>query len=190
MIVDVVMPKMGESITEGTILEWCKQAGETIDQDETLLEIGTDKVDSEIPSSAAGTVVEILAKVNDVIEVGVVIARIDTEGKAPVKSESKTKIKDSPKEEKSSVEPETPAPPKPERPKQKSNEGKAIFTPVVLKVAAQENLPLSELDSIQGTGRNGRITKKDLQTYLETRSAAPPTAAKQRKKPTPASATK
>ena len=190
MIVDVVMPKMGESITEGTILEWCKQAGETIDQDETLLEIGTDKVDSEIPSSAAGTVVEILAEVNDVIEVGVVIARIDTEGKAPVKSESKTKIKDSPKEEKSSVEPEAPAPPKPERPKQKSNEGKAIFTPVVLKVAAQENLPLSELDSIQGTGRNGRITKKDLQTYLETRSAAPPTAAKQRKKPTSASAIK
>ena len=120
MIVDVVMPKMGESITEGTILEWRKQAGETIDQDETLLEIGTDKVDSEIPSSAAGTVVEILADVNDVIEVGVVIARIDTEGKTSVKSESKTKIKDSPKEEKSLVEPETPTPPKLERPKQKN----------------------------------------------------------------------
>ena len=92
MIVDVVMPKMGESITEGTILEWRKQAGETIEQDETLLEIGTDKVDSEIPSSATGTVVEILAEVNDVIEVGVVIARIDTEGKTPAKSESKTNI--------------------------------------------------------------------------------------------------
>ena len=82
----MIMPKMGESITEGTILEWYKQPGETIGQDETLLEIGTDKVDSEIPSPAAGTVVEILADVNAVIEVGVVIARIDTDGSTPLKS--------------------------------------------------------------------------------------------------------
>ena len=79
MIVDVVMPKMGESINEGTILEWRKEIGEKIKLDEILLEIGTDKVDSEIPSSAAGIVIEILAKPNDVIEVGEVIARIDTD---------------------------------------------------------------------------------------------------------------
>ena len=78
MIVDVVMPKMGESINEGTILEWRKEVGEKINLDEILLEIGTDKVDSEIPSSAAGTVIEILAEPNDVKEVGQVIARIDT----------------------------------------------------------------------------------------------------------------
>ena len=78
MIVDVVMPKMGESINEGTILEWRKEVGEKINLDEILLEIGTDKVDSEIPSSAAGTVIEILAEPNDVKEVGEVIARIDT----------------------------------------------------------------------------------------------------------------
>ena len=94
MVVDVIMPKMGESITEGTILEWYKQPGETIGQDETLLEIGTDKVDSEIPSPAAGTVVEILADVNAVIEVGVVIARIDTDGNTPVKSRPKEETKD------------------------------------------------------------------------------------------------
>ena len=78
MIVDVIMPKMGESINEGTILEWRKEVGEKINLDEILLEIGTDKVDSEIPSSAAGTVIEILAEPNDVKEVGQVIARIDT----------------------------------------------------------------------------------------------------------------
>jgi 2-oxoglutarate dehydrogenase E2 component (dihydrolipoamide succinyltransferase) len=80
MIVDVVMPKMGESINDGTILEWRKKIGDSIQLDETLLEIGTDKVDSEIPSSAAGIVIEILAGPNDVKEVGEVIARIDTGG--------------------------------------------------------------------------------------------------------------
>ena len=85
MIIDVVMPKMGESITEGTILEWKKQVGDSIAMDEILLEIGTDKVDSEIPSSAEGVIVEILAKPNDIIEVGKVIAKIDS-GKKPSKS--------------------------------------------------------------------------------------------------------
>ena len=87
MIIDIVMPKMGESITEGTILEWRKEVGDPIALDEILLEIGTDKVDSEIPSSAEGVVVEILAKPNDVVEVGKVIARIDneTESAAPTK---------------------------------------------------------------------------------------------------------
>ena len=78
MIIDVVMPKMGESITEGTILEWRKQVGDKIELDEILLEIGTDKVDSEIPSSASGVIIELLAKPNDVIEVGKVIAKIDS----------------------------------------------------------------------------------------------------------------
>ena len=78
MVNDIIMPKMGESITEGTILEWRKQVGDHIELDEILLEIGTDKVDSEIPSSVSGTVIEILAKPNDIIEVGKVIARVDT----------------------------------------------------------------------------------------------------------------
>ena len=84
MAMDVIMPKMGESITEGTVLEWKKNIGDTIALDETLLEISTDKVDSEVPSPAAGILVEILFKVNDVVEVGTVIARIATEGETPV----------------------------------------------------------------------------------------------------------
>ena len=103
MVIDVVMPKMGESITEGTILEWYKKVGEPIAQDETLLEIGTDKVDSEIPAPNGGIVIEILAQPNDVIDVGEVIARIETsiaetdneqsigESDEPVKSNKKKK---------------------------------------------------------------------------------------------------
>ena len=82
MLVDIIMPKMGESITEGTIIEWRKKIGDTVEKDEIFLEIGTDKVDSEIPSPAAGILVEILAKPNDVIDVGKVIARINTEADA------------------------------------------------------------------------------------------------------------
>ena len=175
MVVDVIMPKMGESLTEGTILEWYKKPGETISQDETLLEIGTDKVDSEIPSPTAGTVVEILADVNAVIEVGVVIARIDTDGSTPVKSRPKEETKDIEKDEVSLSQQNSLPSSKRGNTKQKSNKGESIFTPVVLKIATQKNLSLSELDSIQGTGRNGRITKKDLHAYLGTRSPVPPT---------------
>ena len=175
MVVDVIMPKMGESITEGTILEWYKKPGETISQDETLLEIGTDKVDSEIPSPTAGTVVEILADVNAVIEVGVVIARIDTDGNTPVKSRPKEETKDIEEDEVSLSQQNSLPSSKRGNTKQKSNKGESIFTPVVLKIATQKNLSLSELDSIQGTGRNGRITKKDLHAYLGTRSPVPPT---------------
>ena len=88
MIIDIVMPKMGESITEGTILEWRKKVGESIALDEILLEIGTDKVDSEIPCPNAGIVVEILGEVNQVMDVGAVIARIETdENQANTKQE-------------------------------------------------------------------------------------------------------
>jgi pyruvate dehydrogenase E2 component (dihydrolipoamide acetyltransferase) len=86
MAVDVIMPKLGESITEGTILEWKKSVGDMIDKDETLLEISTDKVDSEVPCPAAGKVLEILYKVNDVVAVGEVIARVGGEGETPSQS--------------------------------------------------------------------------------------------------------
>ena len=82
MAVDVIMPKLGESITEGTILEWKKNVGDTIDKDETLLEISTDKVDSEVPCPSGGKVLEILYKVNDVVAVGEVIARVGGEGES------------------------------------------------------------------------------------------------------------
>ena len=90
MLVDIIMPKMGESITEGTILEWKKNIGDFVDLDEILLEIGTDKVDSEIPSPTAGYIVEIIGKPNDIFDVGSVIARVETEkNESTIKKETK-----------------------------------------------------------------------------------------------------
>lgn len=181
MIVDVVMPKMGESITEGTILEWRKKTGDSVALDEILLEIGTDKVDSEIPSLTAGTVVEILAEPNDVLEVGTVIARIETDADAAAVVETK---KEDPKPEAVEPKPDIPKPitiaPPTELPKppKKERAERKFFTPVVRKIAKEYGMPDSELALIPGTGKNGRVTKKDILAFLDTREfAAAPTAA-------------
>ena len=175
MIIDVVMPKMGESINEGTILEWRKEVGEKIKLDEILLEIGTDKVDSEIPSSAAGVVVEILASPNDVKEVGEVIARIDTDEDSGIKhSENEEKVDaQAPVEE--SLSP-TVSINHSKIQKDHSTNKKIFYTPVVMKIASESEIPLNELESIEGSGRGGRITKKDILHHIENRkpsSSAP-----------------
>jgi len=168
MLVDIIMPKMGESITEGTIIEWRKKIGDNVEKDEIFLEIGTDKVDSEIPASVSGILVEILAKPNDVVDVGKVIGRINTDTKAaketPVQDQPEPIV---PKETKASQI---------EKPVRKSTEKKltgkrkSFFTPVVMKIAQEKNIPITELDTIHGTGRGGRVTKKDLLAYLDDRS--------------------
>ena len=170
MLVDIIMPKMGESITEGTIIEWRKKIGDTVEKDEIFLEIGTDKVDSEIPSPAAGILVEILAKPNDVIDVGKVIARINTEADA----QSTDTITDNSDAIAESTE--TKEAPKPEikkpsiTPKKKiDNSSHSFFTPVVMKIASENNISMNELELVQGAGRSGRVTKKDILLYLENR---------------------
>ncbi len=165
MVVDVVMPKMGESITEGTILEWRKGVGDTIATDEILLEIGTDKVDAEIPTPNSGIITEILAEPNDVVEVGKVIARIDTDESGATPTPSKT----TPEPEKE-PEPPPPVPTKPEPPV--SSTEKKYYTPVVKSIARKEGVSQEELAAITGTGKNGRVTKKDLLTHLEQRTSA------------------
>ena len=168
MIVDVVMPKMGESINEGTILEWRKEVGEKINLDEILLEIGTDKVDSEIPSSAAGTVIEILAEPNDVKEVGQVIARIDTGSSGGEVGNEPSPVNEDPPEKKVKI-----SAPQPrldfqsESQKSALPDRKVFYTPVVMKIAAENEVPFSEIEQIVGTGRSGRVTKKDILLYLE-----------------------
>lgn len=174
MVNDIIMPKMGESITEGTILEWRKKVGDKIDLDEILLEIGTDKVDSEIPSSFSGTVVEILAEPNDVIEVGKVIARIDSnvsdldkneikEDQSSLSSEnfSKNIAKESILNENINID--IPVAPSEVEIKNKKN----FFTPLVLKIASKNNISQSQLEKISGTGINQRVTKKDILDYLD-----------------------
>jgi len=175
MIVDVVMPKMGESINEGTILEWRKEVGEPIGLDEILLEIGTDKVDSEIPSSAAGILVEILAEPNDVIAVGKVIAKINTdvsdtavaiEPNIKTESQKLTPTVSSAKSElevsmRKGASTSTPA----------VEKAKKFYSPVVMKIASEKGIALNELEKISGSGRAGRVTKKDIIAYLD--SSAP-----------------
>ena len=177
MTTDIVMPKMGESITEGTILEWRKEVGDSIELDEILLEIGTDKVDSEIPSAVSGTIVEILAEPNDVIEVGKVIARIDSSGKVLKKEEILNEKEDL--EEKQQIQNshaeyiENKALPESIEVagiKKNKEDHKRFYTPVVLKVASQNNITFSDLEKIDGTGNNGRVTKKDILIYLNSLS--------------------
>jgi 2-oxoglutarate dehydrogenase E2 component (dihydrolipoamide succinyltransferase) len=171
-LVDLVMPKMGESIMEATILKWTKNVGDTINMDETLLEIATDKVDSEVPSTAAGVVKEILYSVNDVVPVGKVIARIESgatsSASAPTATPEPTPVA-------------TPAPVAAPSPIITANvpstaDGKAnsgFFSPLVLNIAAQENISMTELQAIIGTGAEGRVSKKDILNYVANRGSAP-----------------
>ena len=168
MLVDIIMPKMGESITEGTIIEWRKKVGDTVDKDEIFLEIGTDKVDSEIPSPAAGVLVEILAKPNDVLDVGKVIGRINTD----VSAKSDAIITDVTASEKENIQeiktPKVDIKKDPEVHKKKLDKPKrSFFTPVVMKIANENNVTMNELESIKGSGRSGRVTKKDISFYLK-----------------------
>ena len=166
MIIEIVMPKMGESITEGTIIEWRKKPGEAIEKDEILLEIGTDKVDSEIPSSHRGIITELLAKPNDVIDVGKVIARIETEERsgAQIIEETKDETIDNDEPLLETVE----AQKKVNFLEEKKNVSgrKQFFTPVVLKIAKDENISRSDLELMEGTGRDGRVTKKDILAFI------------------------
>jgi len=176
MVVDVVMPKMGESIMEGTILEWYKKVGDSIEKDETLLEIGTDKVDSEIPSPETGTISEILATPNDIVAVGKVIARIDTDGSGIQDDKTEEKESKSEKDKKVNIPSKSLASPEKKIEKTQKNiivkmsdnTNSAILTPAVMKIVSQQGISLSELELIDGTGANGRITKKDLQNYINT----------------------
>lgn len=169
-IVDVVMPKMGESIMEATVLKWHKKPGDTIKMDETLLDIATDKVDSEVPSTGAGVITEILYKENDVVPVGAVIARIDAGGAAAVAAPT------------AAPAPAAQPAPAAAQPVQHaapaaapvaSADGNRFYSPLVLNIAGKEGISMSELERIPGTGNEGRVTKKDILAYVANRGAAP-----------------
>ena len=176
MVIDIVMPKMGESITEGTIIEWRKKIGDVVEMDEILLEIGTDKVDSEIPSPTPGTIVEILAKPNDIMEVGTVIAKVETDNDSALVQKSTQSLVSEQKTEEL-VEDKIAEAPKaiPPKTKLKTQSGeKKFFTPVVNKIAIENNIKIDELMTISGTGKSGRVTKVDILNYLKSRLTVPP----------------
>ncbi len=177
MVIDIVMPKMGESIMEGTIIEWRKKVGDSIEVDEILLEIGTDKVDSEIPSPNSGIITEILAEPNDVIDVGLVIARIETDVDTLIKTQPKIEQKDTP-EKVTEIQPDKSVQIESEQKVVSSTGDKKYYTPIVKSIARKEDVGLDELASIAGSGKNNRVTKKDILSYLEQRSSAPATGKK------------
>jgi 2-oxoglutarate dehydrogenase E2 component (dihydrolipoamide succinyltransferase) len=169
MQVEVTMPQMGESIAEGTITRWIKKVGDTVERDEPIFEISTDKVDAEIPSPASGTLSEIRNEEGDTVEVNAVVAMIETEagataeprpaGPAPPAAEQ-----ESPAEPKPAAAPKPAAPPRSE-PTARS----AFFSPVVKRIAAEHGIDPS---SLPGTGVRGRVTKKDILAFIEQGGAA------------------
>jgi 2-oxoglutarate dehydrogenase E2 component (dihydrolipoamide succinyltransferase) len=162
-IIDIVMPKMGESIMEATILKWCKSVGDNVKMDETLLEIATDKVDSEVPSTGEGVLKEILFKVDDVVPVGTVIAKIDTASGAVAASPAPAAAPaPAPTPAPATPAPQAAAPAAAPAANTGSKANANFFSPLVLNIAAQENVSMAELQNINGTGAEGRITKKDI----------------------------
>jgi 2-oxoglutarate dehydrogenase E2 component (dihydrolipoamide succinyltransferase) len=175
-VVDLILPKLGESIMEATILKWHKAVGDTIQLDETLLDIATDKVDSEIPSTTAGTITEILFEVNAVVPIGTVIARIQTSGsiESTPKAETiqaPTIIKETaPAETITEEVPFTPSATNVEMQQETSNEAR-FFSPLVLNIAQNEGVSFNELQHIPGTGSQGRVSKKDILNYVAQKKA-------------------
>ncbi|WP_375234721.1 dihydrolipoamide acetyltransferase family protein [Winogradskyella sp.] len=172
---ELKLPKMGESVAEATITSWLKEVGETIEADEAVLEIATDKVDSEVPSEVDGILIEKLFDVDAVVQVGQTIAVIETEGgdiievNAPA---AETPVVESVKEAAEVAQivvtaKETAAPIK--------SKGERFYSPLVKNIAKQEGISQSELDTVAGTGKDGRVTKNDIKSYLESRSSAPKT---------------
>lgn len=165
--VEMVMPKMGESIMEGTILTWLKKEGDRIEQDESVLEVATDKVDTEVPATHAGVLEQILAKEGEVIQVGATIAIINTNGSADASAQAAITSAAPVAVQASEVAPvatsTTAASEKPS--------GDRFYSPLVLNIARQEGISMHELENIPGTGKEGRVSKKDMLSYVVQRQS-------------------
>lgn len=175
--IELVMPKMGESIIEATILKWHKQVGDKVEMDETILEIATDKVDTEIPAPVEGTVAEILFEADTVVEVGKVIAIINTE--ATSEAAPTPAVKDAPAATNGQSKAPVTTPVKStatatvSAPAITTASANRFYSPLVKSMAKEENIALAELEQIPGTGKEGRVTKKDMLSYLSNRKKAP-----------------
>lgn len=187
-VVYIEMPQMGESVMEGTILRWLKKEGDHVEEEEGLLEVATDKVDTEIPSPYKGTLVNIIAQEGDVIEVGKPIASIETnqatqEDIVPTTPTSATEEKGEEAQAEEKKQPEdiksksTDSGFKTAIPAPDKNRKDRFYSPLVMNIARKESISFSELENINGSGQGGRVTKKDLMNFLESRKNQPSTSA-------------
>jgi len=156
------MPKLGESITEAAIITWFKNVGDTIEQDEMLLEVATDKVDSEVPSTVSGVIEEILFKANEVIKIGDTIAIIKTDGKATLPKPSDKKVE-------SKVEKQIPksVAKKPKQLATAAQNNNTFFSPLIISIAKEHHIRFEELTRITATGKDGRLRKSDVFQYIK-----------------------
>ena len=164
---ELTMPKMGESVAEATIIRWVKNEGDSIKMDEVILEIATDKVDSEIPSPFEGTLVKKLFKEGDVIQVGAVIAQISG-GIADTSSASAAKPTQVAVES-TRIQQVTPVTSEEKEVVILSNSAGRFYSPLVKNIAKSEGISQQELDSLKGSGKDGRVTKSDILSYLPNR---------------------
>ena len=166
--IEMVMPKMGESVMEGTILKWLKQVGDTIEQDESVLEVATDKVDTDVPAPFSGILKKILANEGDVVEVDKPIAIIETNGEAEeIEAEPEEQV-----EEKQPVLQQQDG--QIQEPVHQNGESanNGFYSPLVMNIAKKEKISASELEKIPGTGKENRLTKKDILAFIENREHA------------------
>jgi 2-oxoglutarate dehydrogenase E2 component (dihydrolipoamide succinyltransferase) len=176
-IVELVLPKLGESIMEATILKWHKKVGDTIQLDETLLDIATDKVDSEIPSTAEGKIVELLYDINTVVPIGTVIAKIQTESDSnDIAATPTILVETSPASESiPTLDSEVPyipiTVPTPDNTPTTENGEPKFFSPLVMNIAQNEGISMQELQQIVGTGNQGRVSKKDILAYVTSKKS-------------------
>jgi 2-oxoglutarate dehydrogenase E2 component (dihydrolipoamide succinyltransferase) len=170
---EILMPKMGESVQEATIIRWLKKEGEKIEEDDVLLEIATDKVDTEIPSPVAGILSKALYKENDVVPVGEVIAIIDMEGTAKSKSEQAEKAPEKATEKIEAVKADKESTALSQGPPTKEmKKSDKFYSPLVRSIAQKESISVEELDSLTGSGKNNRVNKKDILKYVESKRAS------------------
>ena len=177
--VELIMPKMGESVSEATIIAWTKEIGENVELDETIVEIATDKVDSEVPSTHEGKLVEKLFEADDLVQVGEAFAVLETESgdSSSETDNADDKVEDAsapaPIAEEKAEDIPAPAPKAEEKVAPIVNSGDRFYSPLVRNMAAKENIGIDELNSIPGTGKDGRVSKADMINYLNNRTATP-----------------
>tara|TARA_Y100000766_G_scaffold33611_1_gene23394 strand:- start:703 stop:1992 length:1290 start_codon:yes stop_codon:yes gene_type:complete len=167
--IEMIMPKMGESIMEGTILKWLKKEGDSISEDESVLEVATDKVDTEIPCTSSGVLSKILVNEGDVVKVGKVIAIIDSDtvDLDTIDTDSKyDQFVDEIEKDINKIK-EVINEPEPQNKKTNKTESNKFFSPLVLNIASRENISIENLEKIKGTGENDRVTKFDLLKFIE-----------------------
>ena len=168
-LVDLIMPKLGESIMEATILRWHKQPGDKVAMDETILDIATDKVDSEIPSTAEGIIEAILYNENDVVPIGTVIAKIKIVSGATTTASVAAPVVPNKAIEEANVIEDIPYQPAQQKSHSSGGQSLRFYSPLVLNIAQSEGISMSELENISGTGQDGRVSKRDILAYIDNR---------------------